>query len=361
MKKCILLLLTITMLTMLTACGNESQSVDEISTNELDSIEPTNYYSEETTSSNEEADIENESSEDYEKETLEKNPQIAITGALHRVEYGDNVAYLFGTMHASRPNWFPLADIVEDALRRSNVLAIEFTTLEMSGNEIRNVIRNVTYLPDEERWYDIFSADVYEHLVETIQTWNVRFGRSMNPVHIMFHAENMLSFDLANLSRFNTVDSYLEGVARALEIPIIGLATMEQQVSLLYNVPFDVMLDKIAKFMSREEFAEAFTYSPNLIDLAEFYENNDFVSINEITRIDPQCCLYCTYIVEVLFKYRTTNFANQVIRLLQETEEPTTFFVGIGFSHIIGSGRSDEFTDIVELLELAGFEPQPLW
>jgi len=30
----------------------------------------------------------------------------------------------------------------------------------------------------------------------------------------------------------------------------------------------------------------------------------------EIRRFDPQCCLYYALIVEVIFKYRTTNSGN---------------------------------------------------
>jgi len=94
-----------------------------------------------------------------------------ITGALHRVEYGDNVAYLFGTTHASRPHWFPLADIVEDALRRADIVVLEIEEVGLSADVMQQALVGVMYLRDGLTWVEYLPEDVYIHLVETMETW----------------------------------------------------------------------------------------------------------------------------------------------------------------------------------------------
>jgi hypothetical protein len=59
--------------------------------------------------------------------------------------------------------------------------------------------------------------------------------------------------------------------------------------------------------------------------------------------------------------YRSTYYANVIAGLLQDTEEPTTFFVVVGKSHVVRSLAGDEFTDIVQQLGLLGIEAVPLF
>jgi len=76
--------------------------------------------------------------------------------------------------------------------------------------------------------------------------------------------------------------------------------------------------------------------------------------------LDDQC-LYVSFMRDVIGNWRSTNFAEEITRLLQETEEPTTFFIAIGLSHVIRSRIGTGFTDVVEQLELVGFTVTPLY
>ena len=62
----------------------------------------------------------------YQPPSSESVAVDGIHGLLTRIEYGDNVAYIMGSMHMGRPHWFPLAGVVEDAMRRADVFAFEF-------------------------------------------------------------------------------------------------------------------------------------------------------------------------------------------------------------------------------------------
>jgi len=99
----------------------------------------------------------------------------AITGAIHRVEYGDNAAYLFGTFHVGHEYWFPLADVVEDALRRSDVVALEIEEIAMGSKAIQQAAETMRYLPDGLTWTDYLPEDAYYHLTEVLETWEISY------------------------------------------------------------------------------------------------------------------------------------------------------------------------------------------
>ena len=117
-------------------------------------------------------------------------------------------------------------------------------------------------------------------------------------------------------------------------------------------------------FLQQDEMIKIFTTPPTVDEFADYYRNNDFESINYVHSIEQGIdndCLYITYLREVILNGRSIIYANEIMRLLRETEEPTTFFVAVGLSHIIRSGAGEEFTDIVQQLRLAGFTVTPIW
>jgi len=291
-----------------------------------------------------------------------------ITGAIHRVEFGDNVAYLFGTFHAGRDDWFPLADVVEDALRSADVVAMEIEEIGMGARVFRQAGTSVSHLPNGLTWSDYLPEDAYRHLVATLDSWDVSYenANTMNPIYLIVSLENHFTFSLSDIdASFDaTVDAYIARKASDLELQIIGLESVEQQIEIAYNPPIDVAVAKIMSFLPPEEFIEAQFKRLTLDDLAGFYGANDFESIitnfaRELSVDDD--CLYAIYTKEHILSWRSTYYAHEIIRLLQETEEPTTFFVAVGIGHIISSGAGDEFTDIVQQLEVAGLEVMPLW
>ena len=56
-----------------------------------------------------------------------------IHGMLTRIEYNYNVAYIFGSMHAGQPNWFPLHPMVEDAMARTDIFGFEVDMNDLMG------------------------------------------------------------------------------------------------------------------------------------------------------------------------------------------------------------------------------------
>jgi len=203
-------------------------------------------------------------------------------------------------------------------------------------------------------------------MFERLFATNPRDLETMNPMFLITDLENAHAMNLSNLdgSPRATVDDYINRRAVELGLPVIGLESFNQLYNIMYNPPYDVMLARIMLFLPLDEFVDSFNESLTPDDLGHYYQTNDFESINNyfasILGIDNDC-LFTIYFREYIGNWRSTYYAHEIARLLQETEKPTTFFVAVGLSHINRSEAGDEFTDIVEQLKLLGFTVTVLW
>jgi len=297
-------------------------------------------------------------------------PGSDIHGALHRVTYGDNVAYIFGTIHGGRPYWFPLADVVEDALRRADIIAVEVEEIGGTEAAMQEALAAVTYLPDGQTWYDILPEAHYDYLVTMMwEQWGINYTmvNTMNPsllvTQLMLQIALMFS-DHIDVNFYASVDNYIANVAAQYGIPLVGLESAQQQIDILYNPPFEVMLAQIMHLQAPQTIIDNFLASGELTldEIAHFYLHNIFEPIlHNLALTVYEDCLYLIYMNEVVQNWRSIYYANEIMRLLRDTDEPTTFFVAVGLSHVIRSQAHHSLTDIIQQLQLAGLTPQPIY
>jgi len=296
------------------------------------------------------------------------NTGSGIHGAIHRVTYGENTAYIFGTIHGGMPDWFPLADAVEDALRRADIVLVEVDEIGLSPEAMMDAVMGAIFLPDGLTWVDFLPEEHYNHMVEMMDAWGVFYSdvNTMNPSYLVWQLTMSIAISLSSLDVGieASVDSYIASVAAQRGLPVIGLEPIEQHLDILYNPPLEVVLAMIMHLHPPDVMVEDFLESGELTldEMAYYYAANDFAPINESFAIIVDFdCPYLVYMREVVMDWRSTFYANEIIRLLRETEEPTTFFAAVGLSHVIRSGAHELFTDIIEQLTLAGFHPVPIW
>ena len=354
------------MLSSFAACGNNA--ID----NGYEDFEPEIVVIYEPEESPEYAEAPEEVECDEEPDTVYETIPLGseITGAIHRVEYGGNVAYLFGTMHVSMEHWFPLADVVEDALRRADVVFLEVSDVNVGSMEMIETLMTFMFLPDGQTWVEFLPENAYTHLVALLPEWNMDYAavNTMNPVFFVFNWSLGMILELADpaIDFGFSVDTYIAESAQMLGLPVRGLESIEQQMDILYNPPFEVMLAMIMDFASPEVLIAYLDESDEMSidEMVRLYEYNDFQPMIDSWAIvlGPESDdIFVTYTREVTSNWRSTYYANEIARLLRETEDPTTFFVAVGLSHIIRHKAGEGFTDIVQQLELDGFTVVPLW
>jgi len=257
---------------------------------------------------------------------------------------------------------------VEDALRRADVIAVEIAEIEGGEAAMAEAIMSFMFLPDGQTWVDFLPEAEYDHLVATMAGWGIPYA-GMNTFHPAALITSLTMEFVASMSEFDispdaSVDVYIANVAAELGIPVIGLESAEQQASIIFDPPFEVVLAQIMDFGTPDEVIEAFYESGALTldQMAYYYEHNNFARLNsDMEYFLDVDCLYAIYFRDIVMNWRSTYYANEIARLLRETGEPTTFFVAVGASHITRSIIGEPLTDIVQEMRLMGFDVVPIY
>ena len=276
-----------------------------------------------------------------------------IHGNLHRVEYGANVAYIFGSFHLGRPHWFPLADSVENAMRRADVFAFEFDLTQMGLAAFMTM--QYIMLPGGQTLAEFLPPDVYETFVANLATYYgfaYGFMNRLTPMTISTIV-NLEIFAEMGLDPAYSVDTYVFDFAVRNGLPVVGLNELQSELSLALDLPDDVQIALAEATMDR---AAALEMAQEL-RMAEMYEAQDMAGFLELRlALADADDAFSRYSLETLVHGRCRIFASEIARLLTRTEEPTTFFVTMGLLHIIGG---DVDTNVLGLLREAGFEVVP--
>ncbi|MCL2837975.1 MAG: TraB/GumN family protein [Oscillospiraceae bacterium] len=295
--------------------------------------------------------------EDYER------PQIH--GMLTRIEYNDNVAYIFGSMHAGRPNWFPLHPMVEDAMARADIFGFEVDMNEMMdlSEEQLEAIAALQIIPDGLTLEDILPEDVFENFITNFESFSAiglqyEYIATLRPIALTAALEMiMLALTGTEIGiGDHMVDGYIAEFARANDRPIMGFENIVDQAYLLFDVPMELQVYALVDF---PDFETMLSYFEGEYGLAEAYERQDIDALRAI--LESGWSSYGDPLMQhmhyIHWDYRDRIYANGIAELLRNTEEPTTFFFTFGISHIMGGNTGI----VLYLLEDMGFDVVPLW
>ena len=280
---------------------------------------------------------------------------IDIHGLISRVTYRDNAAYIFGSMHMGRASWYPLHDQVEAAMRRADVFAFETDISPDAQAEHATLAAPYMFLEDGTTLSDFLPPDIYEAFSETLDTYNVQrevLG-PFTPWAISLLLME-LTADAIGISPAYSVDFYVMGFALEQGLPILGLNPLAHEVSLAFHLSEE--LQRYAA-LALQDFDSA---TQQMGALTAAYEAQNIPQILYFTResiaAEEETPL-TRYMIDVLHIQRSVEFAQEIIRLLQETEDATTFFVSMGIGHLVGDDHGNVFRYLAE----AGFEIVPLY
>lgn len=293
-----------------------------------------------------------------------------IHGGLHRIEHAGSVAYLFGSLHGGLDDWFPLADIVEDAMRRADVFAFEID-FALDEAEVAALVEALRLLPYGQTITDILCKELYTHYIAMMTNWSRVFPGILENIYYVNPAFLILSLQQALMSIVSdidiqgdggiTVDGYVMDFALQNQRPVIGLMDFEAQQRVLFTPPQEILLYMVAGLdifentyremrgtgLGRQVYYYVINNSAGLVRELHADFNPD-----EETGLDR-------YIRYVVLNSRSVLFAEELARHMEEAEEPTVFFVTIGKSHLVRHLAGPYFTSTIQQLELMGIEAVP--
>ena len=286
---------------------------------------------------------------------IEERPYIH--GLLSYVKYGENRAYIFGSMHLGRPYFFPLPERVEEAMHRSDIFVFEFDLTQLGDLASMMEMARYMMLPLGTTLADILPPETHGHLLNLLETFplvNYETISNFQPMVVSTLITALEIFPLMGISEVYSVDAYILSVAQGLNRPVIGLNPLAHEMSLLYRAPMDVQIAAIDYLTDRDTMIE----TARDLGLVEAYIEQDIDRL--FTLLRPEEAFenpFTRYMLDVILIQRSVEFAEEIHRLLTQTQEPTTFFITMGIGHMIGVDQGNVFIVLEEL----GHDIVPLW
>jgi uncharacterized protein YbaP (TraB family) len=302
----------------------------------------------------EEVEVEDEVEDEIREEEFPVEA-AGIHGLISRIEYGDNVAYIFGSMHYGRPHWYPLHPAVENAMRSADVFAFE-TDITPEGQALAAPAMLEYMMLDNMSLSEFLEEDVFIEMMMAVESYGVSYQaiRNFTPWVVNVFLTD-IAYDRVGITSDYGIDFYVLDFARLHNLPILYLNSIEHELDLAFN-----LTDEMQRYaaLSIERMEDAVEYVEMMV-LA--YETQDIEQLTAMTResfltgeaLNP----LEEYLIDVIIIQRSVEFAGEIIRLLEETQEPTTFFVTMGIGHMIG----DDHGNVFNYLQDAGFEVTPLY
>lgn len=155
---------------------------------------------------------------------------------------GERTVYLMGSIHAMRPEFYPLPQVIEDAFEQCRTVVFEVDVDELGAAAVKMMAAGM--LPGDETLEDVVGGEMwFEFKVRAGQTaLGPAFFRKMKPWMAALTL-TVLEIERAGYSQAAGLDSYFSKRAKEAGKERIALETVEFQVGLFSGLDDDESLE----------------------------------------------------------------------------------------------------------------------
>lgn len=269
-------------------------------------------------------------------------------GALFKIQDKHHTLYLFGTIHVGAPDFYPLEPRVLRALKQAPAVALEldpYKTLTMQAA----VLRHGLY-PEGQSYQTEMSVPQQRQLEDALTKYGI-------PVQSISRFRPWMIASLLTVEEFGSkgfrsdlaVDSYLAGLARKSNKPVIELEGADQQLALfgaLSQAQQNLLLDDTIRELNDPKKAA------NVVKLAQFWRTADLDGLHQLLdHMAGDDSFVNRFTKEILLDQRNPELADRIAGLLRKQDH---VFVAIGILHLVGT------TGVPALLQQRGLRIERL-
>jgi len=263
---------------------------------------------------------------------------------LWEVENGTNKVYLFGTIHFSSNNFFPLPAVVEQAYARSETIMFESDREEEISLAGRSRTLAASEYPPGDTLKNHLSSEVYSNVQAYLIEARVDPARFdfIKPFMVAFslldHATRQLGLDMSH-----SVDGYMWDKARKDKKHVVPLESFDQKLKLLTNLN-----DSQQEYMVVETFREIAKTNDIIRDVTLAWLHGETEKVDQ-------------FLFEAL--RRNPDFGKAFLVDRSKRWMPTieaaikrgdSLFIAVGLGHLLGK------ESLVDLLSKRGFKVRQL-
>jgi len=254
--------------------------------------------------------------------------QTAATGKsfLWKVQSGQKVLYLAGSVHALGADSYPLSAAYEGAFNSSGTLVEEINLAEAEQLAAAPLLLSKGLYTDGRTFESAVGKDTATLVATRLKTTGIPMEmiRTMKPWMVMllitaFEAQK------AGLDAALGLDKYFFDKARAASKPVLALETAESQID-----RFDKMPETLQEQMLRSTLTELDSQQNSVAAMINAWKTGDAAALEKmsLSSFDGYRGAYSSLIVE-----RNNNWVPQIEACMAK---PQPCFVVVGAAHLIG-------------------------
>lgn len=260
----------------------------------------------------------------------------AERGALFKVTGKDNTLYLYGTIHAGKPGYYPLEPRIRDAMAAAPRLVLEIDVARDPAAVMAAFQQHGMFAPGSPGYASL--APERRLRIETALKAQGVDPAAVAPLKPWMLMTMLAMGDLVKLGADPTlgVDAHLAGLARG-KIPIAELETAQYQVALLDRLPIEMQWKLLEETLEHMASGQQLKETRELLDA---YERADQAALDRIAhRIETDSDLIAKFTREVILDERNGPMADKVASLLAQENNAV---VAVGLLHLLGKNGVPE-------------------
>lgn len=244
--------------------------------------------------------------------------------ALWLVSDEDTKIYLFGTMHALKPDLVWFDDAVADAFAKSDELVLEM--LDPDAAEIVPVLRKEAMAETGKGLSKLLTAEQYARFAATAKDLGIE-ASTMEPMKPWFAGVTLATAPLAKYGyrSENGAERVLQAAAAKRGMKQVGLETFAQQMGFFSGLSES---DQVAFLMSGVD--EMPDVDSTFANMEKAWATGDTASAASLLNagMDDTPVIY-----DVLLAKRNATWADWIANRMQQ---PGTVFLAVGTGHLSG-------------------------
>ncbi|TVP51561.1 MAG: TraB/GumN family protein [Mongoliibacter sp.] len=246
-------------------------------------------------------------------------------------------SYLYGTIHIICKDQFHVGKKALNALKDSKELLLE---IDMADPEIMGKMGQISFNEGMKNINEYISESDQEKVNEFFKE---SFGAGLEQLGAMkpFILSSMVLTQVISCPDISSYEQFFLGKAQENKIPIVGLETIEFQVSLFDEIPMNEQVDELVKSIIDKEKG-----SQEFMELVSVYLTEDIKYIHDqILSSD----MFANYTDALLYDRNKAW-----IPIIEASMEKNSVFVAVGAGHL-GSENG-----LVQLLRKQGYNVEPV-
>ena len=235
-------------------------------------------------------------------------------------------AYILGSIHFAKPEFYPMKANIENAFNSSSILVVEVNVTAADNPKMQETVMSKGIYRGEETIKDNIDSELNRLLDDYLKKNNI-------PVETILKLKpGMLALTISaaqfmNLGYFpeHGIDLYFLNRSQHIK-PILELESMDEQLSMIFDMPNENLFLKYT-------LVDLSKIETILDDMFTFWEKGDLVAMDNLLlkpyANDPEF----QPILKIFFYDRNIKMTSKIKDYLKTDK---TYFIVIGAGHMVG-------------------------